>query len=123
MIVPVLLAALCVSACDHSSQTKSTTPPQPAPKPEDKPAPPTPPPAPTAPTASAAPPTPKPHAVLKRTELPDGLMIEDLRFGDGAEVQPHDVVKVHYRGTLADGREFESSYKGDPHVYPLDRAM
>jgi hypothetical protein len=105
IILPVILAAflrLRVRPFEQvAEQTKPAAPPapNPAPTPEDKPTPPPPP-----------PPAPKPDEVLKRTELPDGLMIEDLRFGDGAEVQPHDIVKVHYRGTLADGREFESSY-------------
>ena len=35
-----------------------------------------------------------------------------------------DSVKVHYRGTLADGKEFDSSYKrGEPTAFPLNRVI
>jgi len=34
------------------------------------------------------------------------------------------VVKVHYRGTLLDGTEFDSSYKrGEPVEFPLDQVI
>jgi len=36
---------------------------------------------------------------------------EDLKIGDGEEVRAGDTVTVHYRGTLADGLEFDSSLK------------
>lgn len=43
---------------------------------------------------------------------PSGLQYELLRQGDGPGPGPKDKVKVHYRGTLIDGTEFDSSYKG-----------
>ncbi len=49
----------------------------------------------------------------------DGLKIEDLEVGAGAEVQPGDTVTVHYTGTLEDGTEFDSSVGGDPLTRPL----
>ncbi|MEY4916202.1 MAG: hypothetical protein RL616_115 [Verrucomicrobiota bacterium] len=47
--------------------------------------------------------------------LPDGLQYAVLTNGSGAMPSASDVVKVHYRGTLLDGTEFDSSYKrGQP---------
>ncbi len=47
--------------------------------------------------------------------LPDGLQYAVLTNGSGAMPSASDVVKVHYRGTLTDGTEFDSSYKrGQP---------
>ena len=37
------------------------------------------------------------------------LLMEDLRLGTGAEAKAGDVVSVHYVGTLADGKKFDSS--------------
>ena len=47
-----------------------------------------------------------------------------LKPGQGASPQASDVVKVHYRGTLMDGTEFDSSYKrGAPAEFPLNRVI
>jgi len=43
-----------------------------------------------------------------------GLQYEVLREGDGASPTADDRVSVHYRGTLIDGTEFDTSYGGDP---------
>jgi|ERR1039457_4399258 FKBP-type peptidyl-prolyl cis-trans isomerase FkpA len=40
-----------------------------------------------------------------------GLQYTSLREGTGANPKPTDTVSVHYRGTLLNGREFDSSYK------------
>ena len=42
-----------------------------------------------------------------------GLGMEDVVVGTGAEAANGDKVKVHYRGTLTDGTEFDSSKKHD----------
>jgi FKBP-type peptidyl-prolyl cis-trans isomerase FkpA len=43
-----------------------------------------------------------------------------LTEGTGASPKATDTVKVHYRGTLTDGKEFDSSYKrGQPTSFPL----
>lgn len=48
------------------------------------------------------------------------LLIEELVVGTGAECKPNATVKVHYRGTLMDGKEFDSSYKrGQPIEFGL----
>ena len=53
-----------------------------------------------------------------------GLVYRSLQEGQGASPAATDVVKVHYRGTLPDGREFDSSYKrGQPASFPLDRVI
>lgn len=40
-----------------------------------------------------------------------GLQYEVVEAGEGASPGPEDTVEVHYRGTLVDGTEFDSSYK------------
>jgi len=51
---------------------------------------------------------------------PSGLVYRALREGSGASPSAADTVKVHYRGTLTDGTEFDSSYKRNaPAQFPL----
>ncbi len=40
-----------------------------------------------------------------------GLQYEVIEAGEGDSPGPEDTVEVHYRGTLVDGTEFDSSYK------------
>ena len=48
------------------------------------------------------------------------LVYKSLREGTGASPTAADTVKVHYRGTLLDGTEFDSSYKrNEPASFPL----
>ncbi len=50
-----------------------------------------------------------------------GLQYEQLEAGEGASPSVSDVVKVHYRGSLIDGTEFDSSYaRGEPVSFPLN---
>ncbi|WP_081708723.1 FKBP-type peptidyl-prolyl cis-trans isomerase [Rhodoferax saidenbachensis] len=50
-----------------------------------------------------------------------GLVYRSLKDGTGASPATSDKVKVHYRGTFPDGREFDSSYKrGTPIEFPLN---
>ena len=49
-----------------------------------------------------------------------GLVYLSLKDGTGASPTADDKVKVHYRGTFPDGKEFDSSYKrGEPIEFPL----
>ena len=67
------------------------------------------------PAFSAAPPS---------ETLPSGVKIVHTQPGTGANPKASDSVKVHYRGTLADGKEFDSSYKRNaPATFPLARVV
>ena len=49
-----------------------------------------------------------------------GLEYQMLREGDGASPTMDDQVVVHYRGTLTDGSQFDSSYdRGEPATFPV----
>ena len=49
-----------------------------------------------------------------------GLQYKVLREGSGEQPTDQSVVKVHYRGTLTDGNEFDSSYKRNkPAEFPV----
>lgn len=55
---------------------------------------------------------------------PSGLVYRSLKSGTGASPAATDKVKVHYRGTFPDGREFDSSYKrNEPTEFPLNRVI
>jgi FKBP-type peptidyl-prolyl cis-trans isomerase FkpA len=50
-----------------------------------------------------------------------GLVYLSIKDGTGASPAITDTVKVHYRGTLIDGKEFDSSYKRNaPAEFPLN---
>jgi FKBP-type peptidyl-prolyl cis-trans isomerase FkpA len=53
-----------------------------------------------------------------------GLVYLALTEGKGASPAATDTVKVHYKGTFPDGKEFDSSYKrGEPTEFPLNRVI
>ena len=57
-------------------------------------------------------------------KTPSGLIYESIKDGTGAKPSPEASVQVHYRGTLANGSEFDSSYKrGQPATFPLNRVI
>ena len=50
-----------------------------------------------------------------------GLVYRSLKDGTGASPKASDKVKVHYRGTFPDGKEFDSSYKRNEAIeFPLN---
>ena len=60
----------------------------------------------------------------KATKTASGIEITMLKEGTGARPKSSDTVKVHYRGTLTNGTEFDSSYKrGQPATFPLTRVI
>lgn len=53
--------------------------------------------------------------------LPSGLQYRVIKQGTGPKPKNSSVVKTHYRGTLIDGQEFDSSYKrGEPAEFPVN---
>ena len=57
-------------------------------------------------------------AAKERTTA-SGLRITDLVVGDGPEATSGQTVSVNYRGTLENGKEFDSSYGRGPFSFPL----
>ena len=56
--------------------------------------------------------------------LPSGLQYKILKSGDGPKPTKEQTVKCHYRGTLIDGTEFDSSYKrGEPTEFPVGQVV
>ena len=53
-----------------------------------------------------------------------GMVYRSLKDGSGASPKATDTVRVHYRGTLPDGKEFDSSIaRGQPAEFPLNRVI
>lgn len=53
-----------------------------------------------------------------------GLQYKVLTQGNGASPQSNSTVDVHYRGTLVDGTEFDSSYsRGEPATFPVGNVI
>lgn len=59
-----------------------------------------------------------------KTTTASGIVFESMVTGSGPAPKATDKVRVHYRGTFLDGREFDSSYKrGEPTEFPLNRVI
>ena len=60
----------------------------------------------------------------KTVTTESGLQYTVIVAGDGPSPEKGDIVSVHYRGTLEDGTEFDSSYeRGEPIQFPLGQGM
>lgn len=63
---------------------------------------------------------PPAEKALSRVDKENGLVIEELKLGNGDECPTGATVVCHYRGTLLDGQVFDSSYdRGQPATFPL----
>jgi FKBP-type peptidyl-prolyl cis-trans isomerase FkpA len=68
--------------------------------------------------------TAAPAMAATTEKLPSGVIVEHLTAGNGAQPKATDVVTVNYRGTLANGTEFDASSKhGGPASFPLNRVI
>jgi FKBP-type peptidyl-prolyl cis-trans isomerase FkpA/FKBP-type peptidyl-prolyl cis-trans isomerase FklB len=53
-----------------------------------------------------------------------GLQYQVITEGKGPKPQPTDVVRVNYKGTLLDGKTFDSSYdRGEPATFSLNQVV
>jgi len=76
---------------------------------------------------SVTPPLPPPQPLtafdgkpLSTKKLEKNLIVADYKLGDGPEAKATDTVSMHYRGTLKDGTEFDSSLsRPKPLVFAL----
>lgn len=65
-----------------------------------------------------------PQAPGSPVTLPSGVIYTAVTDGKGPSPGPSDTVKVHYKGSLPNGTEFDSSYKrGQPTEFPLNRVI
>ncbi len=56
--------------------------------------------------------------------LPSGLLYSELKPGSGESPKASDKVKVHYHGTLTDGKVFDSSVqRNQPAEFPLNQVI
>lgn len=54
-------------------------------------------------------------------ELPSGLQYKIIKEGSGAKPTANDTVTVNYKGTLINGKQFDSSYdRGQPATFPVN---
>lgn len=58
------------------------------------------------------------------TKTESGLLYQVMSKAEGESPKDTDTVEVHYKGTLIDGTQFDSSYdRGQPATFPLNRVI
>jgi peptidylprolyl isomerase len=114
-IVPLLIVAVIILAgvagifflSNQKTQTASDINLTPTINPTETPVPPTP----TTAIIDQQEPASSPSADMGKTiTTPDGLQIQDLTVGTGAQAKSGDTITVNYLGTLTNGTKFDSSY-------------
>jgi FKBP-type peptidyl-prolyl cis-trans isomerase len=96
-LIPAALAAAMLAACTPSAPPDTAAP---------------------APTSAAT--QENPNMITTAS----GLQYEVLTEGTGPKPKASDTVTVHYKGTLTNGKVFDSSYdRGEPISFPLDRVI
>lgn len=107
MLTRVAIAVLLASATTTMAQESNTPPPAVPVQPIMPPKP-------------AAVPVPTGEPVQK-AELAGGLLVEDIKLGEGFEVKPGGAVVCFYHGTLKEGgKVFDSAFdRGEPIAFPL----
>lgn len=61
--------------------------------------------------------------VLQTLTTPDGLVIEDLKVGDGKEAAPGSTIVIHYQGTLTDGTIIDSTRGAPAYQHALNELI
>ena len=57
-------------------------------------------------------------------ELPSGVQYKVIKSGNGKQPKATDKITAHYRGTLLNGKEFDSSYKrGEPATFGVNQVI
>ena len=119
----LLVAAAIFTACEKPEERSAQPATKAAAPKAETPAPPV---TETPPTQAPAPQAAKPTEPAKPTDntnvqtLPSGIILEDLVLGKGDSCPPNATVTIHYRGTLKDGTEFDSSIgRGQPATFAL----
>ena len=60
----------------------------------------------------------------KQLRLQSGLQYRILREGTGKRTERSDWVKMHFRGSLTDGSEYDASYRnGKPSILPVAKLI
>lgn len=75
-------------------------------------------------TATAKAEEPKAKEAAKEVTLPSGTKYEDVAVGTGAEATAGSMVRVHYTGTLTNGKKFDSSRdRNQPFSFKLGKGQ
>jgi FKBP-type peptidyl-prolyl cis-trans isomerase FkpA len=75
-------------------------------------------------SSNAASPSLATATTTAKTTTATGIVFESVVTGSGPAPKATDKVRVHYRGTFLDGREFDSSYgRGQPTEFQLNRVI